>query len=190
MTEETGTVLLAIARATIANLLGSTLSAPEDADWLIEPGATFVTLRKSSELRGCIGTLEAHRPLLVDLKANAIAAAFRDPRFLPLSREELGEVRIEVSLLSPLRPIECASEEDALARLQPLEDGVVLEYGSARATFLPQVWEDLPEPALFLRELKRKAGLPASFWAGGMRLSRYSVAKYVETEAAIMPLTA
>jgi AmmeMemoRadiSam system protein A len=190
MTEETGTVLLAIARATIANLLGIASSAAEDADWLIEPGATFVTLRKGGALRGCIGSLEAHRPLLVDVKANAIAAAFRDPRFLPLSREELAEVRIEVSLLSPLHPFECVSEADALARLQPSEDGVVLQYGSARATFLPQVWEDLPEPAIFLRELKRKAGLPASFWAVGVRLSRYSVAKYVETEAAIAPLTA
>ncbi len=188
--EKRGIVLLAIARAAIANGLGDAVNARDDAAWLNAPGATFVTLRKNGALRGCIGTLEAHRPLLVDVKANARAAAFRDPRFLPLQPEELDEIRIEVSLLSLLQPIECTSEEDALARLHPFEDGIVLEYGSARATFLPQVWEDLPEPARFLNELKRKAGLPASFWASGVRLSRYSVAKYAEAEAAITPIPA
>lgn len=190
MTHERRSVLLAIARAAIANELGGTVSAREDAPWLSAPGATFVTLRKNGALRGCIGNLEAHRPLLVDLKANALAAAFRDPRFPPLQREELDQICIEVSLLSVLRPIDCTSEEDALARLRPFEDGVVLQYGSTRGTFLPQVWDDLPEPALFLRELKRKAGLPTSFWASDIRLSRYSVAKYAEIDAAITPLPA
>ncbi|HQR52507.1 MAG TPA: AmmeMemoRadiSam system protein A [Burkholderiales bacterium] len=190
MTQGRSVVLLAIARAAIANELGSAVSACEDAPWLATPGATFVTLRKHGALRGCIGSLEAYRPLLVDLKANALAAAFRDPRFAPLQRDELGEVRIEVSLLSLLQPIECTSEADALARLKPFEDGVVLQCGAAHGTFLPQVWADLPEPALFLRELKRKAGLPASFWESGIRLSRYSVAKYAEDDVAVAPLPA
>ena len=175
----------------IARPLGAFAPAREDAPWLGEPGATFVTLKKNGALRGCIGSLEARRPLLVDLKSNAVAAAFRDPRFPPLSHEELDEIRIEVSLLSPLAAIEFESEVEALARLRPFEDGIVLEYGARRGTFLPQVWEDLPDPAQFLGELKRKAGLPASFWSDGVRLFRYSVAKYIEAEtAAIAPMSA
>jgi AmmeMemoRadiSam system protein A len=191
MTPDAGTVLLPIARAEIARPLGAFAPAREDAPWLGEPGATFVTLKKNGALRGCIGSLEARRPLLVDLKSNAVAAAFRDPRFPPLSHEELDEIRIEVSLLSPLAAIEFESEVEALARLRPFEDGIVLEYGARRGTFLPQVWEDLPEPAQFLGELKRKAGLSASFWSDGVRLFRYSVAKYIEAEtAAIAPMSA
>lgn len=189
MTPDAATVLLPIARAAIARPLGALVPAREDAPWLGEPGATFVTLRKKGALRGCIGSLDAHRPLLADLKANAVAAAFRDPRFPPLSHEELDEIRIEVSVLSPLARIEFASEDEALSCLRPGEDGVVLEYDGARGTFLPQVWEDLPEPARFLGELKRKAGLSASFWSDGVRLFRYSVAKYAETEAAIAPMS-
>jgi len=187
MRAEIGTVLLLIARAAIARALGTEVVAQEDAPWLAERGATFVTLRKGGSLRGCIGSLEAHRPLLLDVKANAVAAAFRDPRFLPVTYLELDEIRIEVSLLSPISAIEFESEDDALACLRPFEDGVVLEYGTHRGTFLPQVWEDLPDPAMFLNQLKRKAGLSASFWADDIRLSRYSVSKWFETETAIAP---
>jgi hypothetical protein len=188
MTPDAATTLLSIARAAIARPLGTFVAAREDAPWLGEPGATFVTLKKNGALRGCIGSLEARRPLIVDLKSNAVAAAFRDPRFPPLSHEEFEEVRIEVSLLSPLAPIEFASERDALGQLRPFEDGVVLEYGGVRGTFLPQVWEELPDAARFLGELKRKAGLPGSFWSEGVRLFRYTVTKYIETEAAVAPI--
>jgi uncharacterized protein len=187
MVPEAGTVLLPIARAAIAHPLGVVLAAREEAAWLGEPGATFVTLKKNGELRGCIGSLEAHRPLLVDLKSNAVAAAFRDPRFPAVTHEELDALRIEVSLLSPMSPIDFESEDEAAAHLRPFEDGVVLEYGLARGTFLPQVWEDLPDPANFLEQLKRKAGLPASFWADGLRLFRYTVAKWTETDPAMAP---
>jgi AmmeMemoRadiSam system protein A len=190
MTPDAGTVLLPIARAAIARPLGATLTAFEDASWLAEPGATFVTLKRHGVLRGCIGSLEARRPLVADVKWNAVAAAFGDPRFAPVTLAELEEIRIEVSLLSPMSPIEFSSEEDAAARLRPFEDGVVLQYGHARGTFLPQVWEDLPDPARFLRELKRKAGLSPSLWADDMRLFRYTVSKWIESEAATAPILA
>jgi AmmeMemoRadiSam system protein A len=188
MSPDAGSVLLPIARAAIARNLGAEVAAREDAPWLLEPGATFVTLRKGGELRGCIGSLEARRPLLLDVKANAVAAAFRDPRFPPVTYLEFEDLCIEVSLLSPMSPIDVESEGDALARLRPFEDGVVFEYGQARSTFLPQVWEDLPDPANFLGQLKRKAGLPSSFWSSEVRLYRYSVSKWTEAEAATAPI--
>ena len=183
MTPDGGDILLPIARAAIARTLGEQARAREEAPWLSEPGASFVTLRKHGELRGCIGSLEARRALLLDVKSNAVAAAFRDPRFEPVSCSEFAEIRIEVSLLSSVTRLEVHREDDVLARLRPHEDGVILEYGPHRGTFLPQVWESLPEPASFLRQLKRKAGLPESFWSTGIRLSRYTVLKWSETEA-------
>lgn len=182
MSAELGTTLLGIARATIANALGSAARADESAACLHAPGASFVTLTQQGELRGCIGTLEAHRALLADIKANALAAAFRDPRFGPLQHGELDITEVEVSLLSPIQPIAFTGEADALAALRPGIDGVVLEYRHYRSTFLPQVWEQLPKPGLFLAQLKRKAGLPADFWAEDIRLSCYSVSKWRESE--------
>lgn len=182
MTTELGKTLLGIARASIADALGSAARADESAPCLHAPGASFVTLTQQGELRGCIGTLEAHRPLLADIKANALAAAFRDPRFEPLQHRELDITEVEVSLLSPIQPIAFPSEADALAALRPGIDGVVLEYRHYHSTFLPQVWEQLPEPGLFMAHLKRKAGLPADFWAEELRLSRYSVSKWRESE--------
>lgn len=182
MTAELGTSLLGIARATIADALGSAARADESAPRLHAPGASFVTLTQQGELRGCIGTLEAHRSLLADVKANALAAAFRDPRFEPLQHAELDITEVEVSLLSAIQPIAFTGEADALAALRPGIDGVVLEYRHYRSTFLPQVWEQLPEPGMFLAQLKRKAGLPADFWAEDIRLSCYSVSKWRESE--------
>ena len=153
-------------------------------DWLKQPGAVFVTLTQQGDLRGCIGSLEVSRPLLEDLQANARAAAFSDPRFLPLSRTELADTCIEVSLLSPAEIINFTSEADALTQLQPHIDGVILEYGSRRATFLPQVWQQLPEPRQFINNLKRKAGLSSNFWAEDLQLSRYRVEKFKENEDA------
>jgi AmmeMemoRadiSam system protein A len=142
---------------------------------LREPAASFVTLELRSALRGCIGTLEAHRPLAVDVAENAFAAAFRDPRFAPLARLELADLEIHVALLSPLERLAAASEAELLAQLRPGVDGLVLRVGERRATFLPAVWEELPDPAAFLRHLKRKAELPADGWPAGAEVWRYTV---------------
>src|SRR4051794_17690977 len=138
MDSHAGQILLPIARAAIARELGRSAAASEDAEWLREPGATFVTLKQGAQLRGCIGSLEAYRPLLQDVKSNAVAAAFRDPRFPPLSTSELDRTRIEVSLLSKQEPLVFDDEAQALAQLRPGIDGIVFEYGYHRSTFLPQ----------------------------------------------------
>ena len=175
-----GELLLPIARAAIASALGLGAQAPEDASCLQEPGACFVTLAQRGQLRGCIGSLEARRSLLADVKANAVAAALQDPRFAPLTPGELALTRVEVSLLSPLQEMHFASEADALAQLRPGIDGVVFSFGRHRSTFLPQVWEQLPSGTEFMAQLKRKAGLAADFWDPAVRLQRYSVAKWQE----------
>lgn len=177
---ETGPVLLALARAAIARELGQHHPAEDGAPWLRAPGACFVTLSQRGALRGCIGTLQAHRSLLQDVRANAVAAALRDPRFAPLRAPELAQTTVEVSLLSPLQTMTFASEADALAQLRPGVDGLVFAYGARRSTFLPQVWAQLPEPADFLAHLKRKAGLPPDFWHAALRLQRYTVTKWTE----------
>jgi AmmeMemoRadiSam system protein A len=179
---EQGTVLLPIARAAIARALNIPLVADETAPWLAKRGACFVTLTQHGELRGCIGTLQAHRSLLDDVKSNAVSAALRDPRFPPLSAQELNLTVIEISLLSPTAALEFKNEADALAQLRPGVDGVVFEFGRNRSTFLPQVWEQLPQPTQFMAHLKRKAGLSDNFWAEGIKLSRYSVTKWHEEE--------
>jgi len=177
-----GKILLPIARASIAGALGRAQQADEAAPWLQEFGACFVTLTQNQQLRGCIGTLEAHRPLLVDVKANAQAAALQDPRFSPLQAEELEGTEIEVSLLSAMQPLQFSGEADALAKLQPGVHGVVFEYGRYRSTFLPQVWEQLPDVIDFMAHLKYKAGLRPEFWADDVRLSLYTVSKWKESE--------
>ncbi len=179
-----GDVLLPLARAAIASALGTPCQAPEDAPWLAEPGACFVTLTQRGQLRGCIGSLEARRSLLADLKSNAVAAALQDPRFAPLTLPELDATAVEVSLLSPLQDMCFQSEADALAKLRPGVDGVVFSAGRYRSTFLPQVWEQLPNAEEFMAQLKRKAGLSADFWDTSVRLQRYSVAKWQEAPRA------
>lgn len=178
-----GETLLALARSEIAGKLGEPATRPADAAWLSKPGATFVTLTRFGDLRGCIGSLEARRPLGLDVRENAVAAAFHDPRFWPLTRDEFDGILVEVSLLSPAQALDVKGEAEALAALRPEIDGVVFEYGPHHSTFLPQVWEQLPDPADFLAHLKRKAGLPADFWHDDVRLSRYTVAKWKEKEA-------
>ena len=152
----------------------------QDEPWLFADGAVFVTLRLDGALRGCVGSLKASRPLIEDVRENAVAAATRDMRFPPLSPQELDAVEIEVTELSEPRPLRFTGEADALAQLRPGVDGVVLRWGERRATFLPQVWESLPEPAEFLAQLKRKAGLPPDFWDDGIELARYQVRKWDE----------
>ena len=145
-------------------------------------GACFVTLRRGAELRGCIGTIVPHRSLIEDLRSNTLAAATRDPRFPPLAREELDLTTIQVSLLSPLQPMEFDGEPDLLRQLRPGIDGLVLESGPHRGTFLPSVWKQLPDPARFLGQLKRKAGLAADFWSPDIRILRYSAESWSEAE--------
>ncbi|SDH93242.1 AmmeMemoRadiSam system protein A [Propionivibrio dicarboxylicus] len=179
-TDALGTSLLCLAR----NAIGERFSLPPSP---VTPqpehrqrAATFVTLTQHGDLRGCIGSLEAHRPLAEDVSENALAAAFRDPRFAPLRAEEFEHTHVEVSLLTPATPLQFSDEDDALRQLQPGRDGIVLQHGRRRATFLPQVWESLPAPDLFLRQLKRKAGLPEDFWDSDIALFRYHVRKWKE----------
>ena len=180
-----GQILLPIARAAIAHQFGDTHPAKEDESWLQEHRACFVTLTQHAQLRGCIGTLEAHRSLLHDVKANAQAAAFHDPRFAPLTKAELDYTEVEVSLLSTMQGMVFVSEGDALAQLRPEVDGILFEYGRYRSTFLPQVWEQLPDPVEFMAHLKRKAGLDPRFWDTNVRLYRYTVSKWKESDLEI-----
>lgn len=181
-----GQLLLRLARQAIAEHFGEPPAPLPDADWLHAPGATFVTLTQHGKLRGCIGSLEAHRPLADDVRANALAAAFHDTRFSPLELSELAQTRVEVSLLSPQQALQFRDEADALAQLRPGNDGVVLVCGHRRSTFLPQVWEQLPQPRQFMAHLKRKAGLAEDFWSPEIRLFRYTVAKWKETDPALV----
>lgn len=178
-----GRVLLEAARAAIGSELGGPdAGAPQGGvpEWAARDGASFVTLTIDGRLRGCIGSLEAWRPLLEDVRANALSAAFRDPRFPPLTRGEFHRVHVEVSVLTPPEPLDFRSEADLLSQLVPHEDGLVLTASGHRGTFLPQVWEQLPEPADFLRQLKRKAGLPVDHWGPDVRVSRYRVTRFDE----------
>ena len=177
-----GAALIAAARGAIEGAFGRLDARVRPHAALEEPGATFVTLERDGELRGCIGSLVAHRKLAVDVRENALAAAFRDPRFAPLTSRELEATTVEVSLLAPPAPFEVAGEDDLLSRLEPGVDGIVIELGARRATFLPQVWESLPDPRDFVGALKRKAGLPADFWSPEVRVSRYTVARWHEAE--------
>lgn len=172
-----GPTLLAIARSAIEL---SSAPAPRawTEDWLRAPGASFVTLHLDGDLRGCIGSVEARRALGDDVTHNARAAAYRDPRFPPVSADELPRLDVEVSVLSPRVPLEAMSEAEALAKLRPGVDGIYFEFHELASTFLPQVWASLPEPAIFLAELRRKAGLAPNFWHPDVRLSRYTVEKY------------
>jgi AmmeMemoRadiSam system protein A len=178
--DERGDILLAIARESLAAALDLGTEASRDEPWLHEPGATFVTLRRLGALRGCVGSLQPYRPLLDDVRRNARASAFSDTRFPPVRHDEFPELSVEVSLLSPCEPLEAGSQEEALARLRPGVDGIVFEFQGRRSTFLPQVWEQLPDPGDFLAQLKRKAGLPPAFWHPDVKLCRYTVTKWAE----------
>jgi AmmeMemoRadiSam system protein B/AmmeMemoRadiSam system protein A len=178
--DDRGQVLLAHARHAIESLFRAPGAALPDAPFLDEPGATFVTLRIDGELRGCIGTLEAEQPLRHDVARNARNAALRDPRFEPLSERELAGLSLEVSLLSPPEPLSFTDEEDLVRKVAARRHGLLLEYGRHRSTFLPQVWEQLPDAREFLRHLKAKAGLPPDFWSEGIRVSSYAVEKWSE----------
>ncbi|MCC6579641.1 MAG: AmmeMemoRadiSam system protein A [Phycisphaeraceae bacterium] len=141
---------------------------------LCQPGASFVTLHIDHRLRGCIGSLRATRPLAEDVAANAFAAAFRDPRFPPVTVAELVLLDFHLSILNPAQPMTVADEADLLRQLRPNVDGLILADGGYRATFLPAVWEQLPDPRDFLSHLKRKAGLLPEYWSPSMSFQRYT----------------
>lgn len=141
---------------------------------LQQPRATFVTLEENGQLRGCIGSLEPRRPLAEDVVYNAFAAAFGDPRFLPVREDEVDRLKIHVSVLSPLEEIKADSEAELLAKIRPGVDGLVIEEGDLRGTFLPAVWQSLPDKKEFLRQLKVKAGLPPDYWSDTLKIYRYT----------------
>lgn len=181
-----GSILLRVARSAIERRLGGKPSAAEEEisgepdPSLYEPGASFVTLRSNSALRGCIGSVKATTPLLDDVRANAVAAAVRDPRFPPVSVEELPRIRIEVSVLSKPQPIRVDDEESLWAAVRPGIDGLSLRWRDHRATLLPQVWESLPTAVEFLSCLKHKAGLDSDFWAADIEIETYTVQAWEE----------
>lgn len=142
---------------------------------LQEQRACFVTLHRAEKLRGCIGSLDATRELVVDVSENAFSAAFRDPRFAPLFAAELVDLEIHISILSPLEPLSCDSDAALLRLIVPHRDGLVLDDGRRRGTFLPSVWDSLPQPEAFLHQLKQKAGLPDDCWSPALKVYRYFV---------------
>lgn len=151
------------------------LDYPEE---LQQERAAFVTLRKQGDLRGCIGSLTASRPLAQEIGGRAFDAAFRDPRFNPLEPFELEALSIDLSLLTRPEPLQYSSEDDLLQQLTCGVDGLVLEWNGYSGTFLPSVWEMLPDKADFLGQLKRKAGLATDFWHDEIEIKRYTTDKY------------
>lgn len=193
LSEKDRQYLLTLARQTIARTLeGEELppvvlqNLPEE---LSRPGASFVTLTIDGQLRGCIGSIEPRRPLALDVRENAVGAAFRDPRFPPLTAEDFEAVEIEVSVLTPPEPLPYSSPEDLFQKLRPHVDGVIIERGWQRATYLPQVWEKVSDPEKFLSSLCLKAGLPPDdYRRSGLQVYTYQVEKFTEGENAEPPV--
>jgi AmmeMemoRadiSam system protein A len=183
--DRAGVELLCLARDSIE--YGLVHERPLPVDYtelpraLADMAATFTTLRYGGNLRGCCGTLEAVRPLAVDVAHSAFRAAFRDVRFEPVGKHELEAVRLEVSVLSSLEPVPFSSEADLLRRLTPGVDGLVIIAEGRRATFLPKVWEMLPDPRQFLVALKAKCGLPEKYWSERLEFQRYRTTSYTES---------
>lgn len=178
---EYGTDLLRLAESSINHGLdpGEPL-AVDPGDWpeaLRRQGATFVTLKRGGKLRGCIGTIIPYRPLVTDIAENAWRAAFRDPRFPPLTVEERKGLDISLSVLGPMRELQFGSEEELLSLLVPGKDGLLIEDRGRRSVFLPQVWSDLPDPRTFLAHLKAKAGIPTEHRSKHLRAWNYRVIK-------------
>lgn len=169
--------LIEVARASISHGLSHQKALIVDPSQfsaaLNESRACFVTLRIDEQLRGCIGRLAPDGPLVCGVAQNAYAAAFADPRFDPLTEWEIRQIHVHISVLAPPEPMVFADEANLLQQLRPGVDGLVLEAGRCRSTFLPAVWETLPEPRLFLSQLKVKAGLHPDAWPSDVRVSRY-----------------
>ena len=176
LSDEKGEVLLELARRTLEERLGLSRGAPTGTDGTEKQlkdetfdknRGTFVTLKINNQLRGCIGNLSPDRPLAESVRENTLNAAFNDPRFPPLTREELESVQIEISLLTDPVKLEYNDADDLLAKLKPGVDGVIIQKGPHSSTFLPQVWEQLPDKKAFLGNLCLKAGLSADEWQKG-----------------------
>jgi len=184
MTEDQKKSLLSVARASIHHGFNDSQALQIDQQGheiaLQENAATFVTLHKQGKLRGCIGTLEAYQPLITDVSEHAYAAAFQDPRFPPVTIDEFDSLHIEISVLSPMLPMTFDNESDLLKQLQPHVDGLTIEDGYHKATFLPQVWENLTNPQEFLTQLKLKAELAADHWSIDFKTYRYTVLSFEE----------
>ena len=182
-------ILLQIAKESIAHGLAASLPLPVDLKTLpqelSETRATFITLFMGENLRGCIGTLNAYQPLAQDVSEHAFAAAFRDPRFPPVTEKEKTELKIKISLLNPSEPMIFHSEEDLLNQLRPGIDGVVLAWGQHRGTFLPSVWDDVPDKKEFLAHLKIKARLAPDFWSDQIKAWRYTTETWGEDETSV-----
>jgi len=180
-------VLLTLARAAIAHELGIDYGVDmetlkQENPWLKKQGAAFVTLNRKADgtLRGCIGSIVAHQPLFDDIVNNAKSAAFADPRFKPLRVDEFNEIKIEISLLTPPQPLVYESIESLKEKVRPGVDGVILKEGNYQATFLPQVWEQLPSFELFFTHLCQKAGLPQGCLKSHPQIFLYQVEEYAE----------
>ncbi|MCP3848997.1 MAG: AmmeMemoRadiSam system protein A [Gammaproteobacteria bacterium] len=175
-------ILQAIAKQSILN--GLEYHSPLEvnvADYteaLQRKKASFVTLNINHKLRGCIGTLSPHRSLVEDIAHNAYAAAFQDPRFPKLGEQEYKHLQYHISILSDTSPMQFDSEQSLLSQIRPGVDGLVLKDQHQQGTFLPSVWEQLPEPEMFLQHLKHKAGLPANYWSETLQVYRYTVESY------------
>lgn len=186
--EQRGAELLRWARECLRDALGGPTASPPTAAWTREPGATFVSLHwPDGELQGCIGSLEAHQSLADDVARNAVAAGTRDPRGRWLELDDVDELDIEVSILSPLELLAFGSEAEAKALVRPGIDGLLLEARGRRGTLLPVVWESLPEVDEFFDALKRKAGLPADYWSDDVRLWRYTVELHRDRARGVRP---
>lgn len=178
--------LIQLARESIHNSLEGEAQRDIDLDGL-DPAlraqaATFVTINLDGQLRGCIGSLEAHRPLALDVAHNARAAAFEDPRFPPLTAWEHNRIDLHVSVLSAPRPMRVASRGDLIAQLRPGVDGLIIREGKKQATYLPSVWSQLPEPERFVAELRRKAGLEPDGWREDTQALRYTTFEFTTLE--------
>ena len=173
-----------LARRSIEHGLVHRAPAPVDCDGLpkamTQPRATFTTLHIENQLRGCRGTLEAKRPLAVAIARSAFQAAFEDPRFDPVVEDEVQALHLEVSVLSPMESLSVNNEPELLERLRPGRDGLVIFAHGRHATFLPTVWETLPEPRRFLAALKAKCGLADDYWSEQLEFQRYRTATYAE----------
>jgi uncharacterized protein len=177
LSEQDRQTLLALAITSIERGLEGERMRVRSADYsepLRRRRASFVTVRVEQELRGCIGSIEPRRVLALDVAKNAYAAAFDDPRFSALTRVEFERLHVHISVLSTLEPVKFVSESDLIRQLRPGIDGVLLEAGSHRATYLPSVWESLSDPQVFLRELKRKAGLDPDYWSTDLQVQLYT----------------
>jgi uncharacterized protein len=177
-----GRALLRYARERIRQALHGPLATRPRGEWSDAWGATFVTIRRDGRLHGCIGSIEPRRAIADDVGHNAVAAALVDPRAESIELADVEDLTIEISVLSPLSPIACTDEASAIAALRPGVDGVVIRAPGRQGTFLPQVWRDLPDRRDFFRELKLKAGIPERHWSPDIRVLRYSMIKFADSD--------